>query len=83
MNNEKLTLDQLSEVAGGIVGGTMCSFSGVKSGLGKNRYTELEHGPGLHDSIHCLKGNENITTKKRTYANSLHNNGAFLPWHRG
>ena len=73
MSNEELTLTQLSEVSGGLKNVQITSYS----------YTELEHGPGLHDSIHCLKGNENITTKKRTYANSLHNNGAFLPWHRG
>jgi len=47
MNNTELTLAQLSEVAGGpAYGMDNSSFTSNK----------LEHGSGLHDSVHCFRG---------------------------
>jgi hypothetical protein len=46
----------------------------------------LEHGPGLHDSVHCLHNNGAFEAGNRVnnyFSRGLHNNGAFLPWHRG
>jgi len=49
MNNSELTLDQLSEVAGGpAYGMDNSSFTSNK----------LEHGPGLHDIVHCFRGKQ-------------------------
>jgi len=46
MINTELTHAQLSEVAGGpAYGMDNSSFTSNK----------LEHGPGLHDSVHCFK----------------------------
>ena len=47
----------------------------------------LEHGPGLHDSVHCLNNAKSIASFQRGLGlhdsvHCLHNNGAFLPLHR-
>tara|TARA_B100000965_G_scaffold318079_1_gene278762 strand:+ start:270 stop:476 length:207 start_codon:yes stop_codon:yes gene_type:complete len=49
MNNTELTLDQLSEIAGGpAYGMDTSSFTSTK----------LENGTGLHDSVHCFRGKQ-------------------------
>ena len=64
-------------------GGTTCpaySLRNIKD------VASLEHGPGLHDSVHCLHNNgafEASNGANNFFSRGLHNNGAFLPWHRG
>jgi len=54
-----------------------------------NQMIGLEHGPGLHDSVHCLQNTKmqyhrNMTVlSMHDSVHCLHNTGAFLPWHRG
>jgi len=49
----------------------------------------LEHGPGMHDSLHNIRGEEDQPIrgeKDQPFDNDLgpiHNDSAFLPWHRG
>ena len=47
----------------------------------------LEHGPVLHDIVHCLNNAKSIASFQRGLGlhdsvHCLHNNGAFLPLHR-
>lgn len=64
-------------------GGTTCpaySLRNIKD------VASLEHGPGLHDSVHCLHNNgafEASNGANDFFSRGLHNNDAFLPWHRG
>ncbi len=63
----------------------------IQQNLGTNVWTNgnatsLEHGPGLHDSVHCLHNNGAFEAGNRVnnyFSRGLHNNGAFLPRHRG
>ena len=47
---------------------------GLNPGVGS---ASLEHGPGMHDSLEHGPGMHD------SLKHGLHNNRAFLPWHRG